>query len=158
MLRFHGSRDKKTFELVGANSRLDAIHAAALRVFLPHLAGWNASRRAGAALYAELGLGELVEIPVDQDGHVYHMYVVRSPERDRIATALSESGISSAAYYVTPLHLQPALQHLGWRPGSLPETERAAAENLALPLWGGITADVQERVVAAVRSAVGAVV
>jgi dTDP-4-amino-4,6-dideoxygalactose transaminase len=158
MLRFHGSRDKKTFELVGANSRLDAIHAAALRVFLPHLAGWNASRRAGAALYAELGLGELVELPVDQDGHVYHMYVVRSPERDRIAAALRESGVSSAAYYVTPLHLQPALRHLGWRPGSLPETERAAAENLALPLWGGITADVQERVVAAVRSAVGAVV
>ena len=83
----------------------------------PAPAGWNASRRAGAALYAELGLGELVELPVDQAGHVYHMYVVRSPERDRIAAALRESGISSAAYYVTPLHLQPALQHLGWQAG-----------------------------------------
>ncbi len=155
MLRFHGSLDKKTFELVGTNSRLDAIHAAALRVFLPQLAGWNASRREGAARYAQLGLGELVDTPVDQDGHVYHMYVVRSAERDRIGAALHEAGISSAAYYVTPLHLQPAMRRFGWLPGSLPETERAAAENLALPLWGGITGDVQERVVDAVRAAVG---
>jgi dTDP-4-amino-4,6-dideoxygalactose transaminase len=69
--------------------------------------------------------------------------------------ALREAGISSAAYYTTPLHLQPAMQRYGWLPGSLPETERAAAENLALPLWGGITEDVQERVVEAVRAAVG---
>ena len=75
MLRFHGSRDKQTFELVGTNSRLDAIHAAALRVFLPRLAGWNEGRRLGAARYAELGLGDVVEIPVDEPGHVYHMYV-----------------------------------------------------------------------------------
>src|SRR5262245_18664169 len=87
-LRFHGSVDKKTFELVGTNSRLDAIHAAALRVFLPRLAGWNRSRREAAARYAELGLGEVVELPLDDAGHVYHMYVVRSPERDRIAAAL----------------------------------------------------------------------
>jgi dTDP-4-amino-4,6-dideoxygalactose transaminase len=158
LLRFHGSRDKKTFELVGANSRLDAIQAAALRVFLPHLPGWNASRREAAARYAELGLGEHVELPSDEPGHVYHMYVVRSPERDRVAAALREAGISSAAYYVTPLHLQPGLRRFGWQPGSLPETERASSENLALPLWAGIPADVQERVVATVRSAVGAVV
>ena len=115
MLRFHGSRDKKTFELIGTNSRLDAIQAAALRVFLPRLAGWNASRREAAARYAELGLGEAVELPADEPGHVYHMYVVRSPERDRIAAALTEAGIASAAYYVDPLHLQPALRYLGWR-------------------------------------------
>jgi len=158
MLRFHGSLDKKTFELVGTNSRLDAVQAAALRVFLPHLAGWNASRRDGAARYAELGLGELVETPADQPGHVYHMYVVRTADRARISEALSAAGISCAAYYVTPLHLQPAMAHLGWQPGSLPETERAAAENLALPLWGGITPAVQERVVEAVRAAVGVTV
>ena len=81
MLRFHGSRDKRTFELVGVNSRLDAIQAAMLRVFLPRLAGWNAARREAAARYAELGLGELVELPVDEPGHVYHMYVVRSSRR-----------------------------------------------------------------------------
>jgi dTDP-4-amino-4,6-dideoxygalactose transaminase len=155
MLRFHGSKDKKTFELIGTNSRLDALQAAFLRISLPHLAGWNASRREGAARYAELGLGDAVELPADAPGHVYHMYVVRSPDRDRIAAALAEREIASAAYYVTPLHLQPALRHLGWEPGSLPETEKAAAENLALPLWGGIGAEVQERVVATVLDAVG---
>jgi dTDP-4-amino-4,6-dideoxygalactose transaminase len=154
-LRFHGSLDKRHFELVGTNSRLDAIQAAALRVFLPRLAGWNASRREAAARYAELGLGEAVELPADDPGHVFHMYVVRSPERDRIAAHLTDAGIASASYYAVPTHLQPALTYLGWQPGSLAETERAAAENLALPMWGGITADVQERVVATVLAAAG---
>ena len=157
-LRFHGSRDKRTFELIGVNSRLDAIHAAALRVFLPHLASWNRLRRDAAARYAELGLGELVELPVDEAGHVYHMYVVRSGERDRIAATLHEAGIGCASHYVIPLHLQPALSFLGYGPGSLPETERAAAENLALPMWGGIGPAEQERVVATVRAAVGVAV
>ncbi len=156
MLRFHGSRDKRTFELIGTNSRLDALQAAFLRVSLPHLTGWNASRREGASRYAELGLGDAVDLPVDEPGHVYHMYVVRTTERDRIAAALAEREIASAAYYVTPLHLQPALSYLGWERGSLPETEKAAAENLALPLWGGIGAEVQERVVETVLTAVGA--
>jgi len=155
MLRFHGSRDKTTFELVGTNSRLDAVQAAMLRVFLPHLTGWNATRREAAARYAELGLGEAVELPVDEPGHVYHMYVVRSTRRGEIAIALGEAGIASASYYVTPMHLQPALAYLGYERGPLPETERMAVENLALPMWGSIGADVQERVVDAVRSAVG---
>jgi dTDP-4-amino-4,6-dideoxygalactose transaminase len=155
MLRFHGSRDKVTFELVGTNSRLDAIQAAALRVFLPHLTGWNAARREAAARYAELGLGDLVELPRDEPGHVYHMYIVRSPQRAELAAALNVAGIAAAAYYATPLHLQPALAHLGWERGSLPETERAAAENLAVPMWGRIGATEQERVVEAVRAALG---
>lgn len=155
MLRFHGSRDKKTFELVGTNSRLDAIQAAALRVFLPRLAGWNEGRREGAARYAELGLGDVVDVPFDEPGHVYHMYVVRTPDRARLAAALTEAGIASASYYVTPLHLQPAMRYLGYGAGSLPETERAAADNLALPMWGCIGADVQEQVVATVLAAAG---
>ncbi len=155
MLRFHGSRDKKTFELIGTNSRLDAVQAAMLRVFLPRLTGWNAARREAAARYAELGLGEVVELPVDEAGHVYHMYVVRTPRRAEIAAALTEAGIASASYYTTPLHLQPALRFLGVEAGSLPETELAAAENLAFPMWGGITSEQQERVVETVRSAVG---
>jgi dTDP-4-amino-4,6-dideoxygalactose transaminase len=154
-LRFHGSLDKKRFELVGTNSRLDAIQAAALRVFLPRLAGWNASRREAAARYAELGLGEAVELLPDDPGHVYHVYVVRTLERDRLAAHLRENGIASAAYYAVPTHLQPAMEHLGVRAGSLPETERAAAENLALPMWGGIGPDVQERVVETVLAAAG---
>jgi dTDP-4-amino-4,6-dideoxygalactose transaminase len=111
-------------------------------------------RREAAARYSDLGLGELVEVPADDPGHVFHMYVVRTRERDRISAALTEAEIDHAAYYRTPLHLQPALAHLGWQPGSLPETERASQENLALPMWAGIDAATQERVVEAVRSAV----
>ena len=155
MLRFHGSRDKTTFELVGTNSRLDAVQAAMLRVFLPLLTGWNESRREAAARYAELGLGDMVELPLDEAGHVYHMFVVRSQRRAEIAAALTEAGIACASYYVTPLHLQPAMRYLGVEAGSLPETEQAAAENLALPMWGGISVEQQERVVEAIRSTVG---
>jgi dTDP-4-amino-4,6-dideoxygalactose transaminase len=155
LLRFHGSLDKRHHELVGTNSRLDAIQAAALRVFLPRLAGWNAARREAAQRYAELGLGEAVELPFDEPSHVYHMFVVRTPDRERIAAGLTEAGIASASYYVTPSHLQPALRELGYGPGSLPETERAAAENLALPMWGGIDESAQRRVVETVLAAAG---
>ena len=127
-----------------------------MRVFLPHLAEWNDGRREAAARYAELGLGDHVELPLDDAGHVYHMYVVRTPEREALVAALKDAGIASASYYVTPLHLQPALRFLGYEPGSLPETERVAADNLALPMWGCIGADVQEQVVATVAAAAGA--
>jgi dTDP-4-amino-4,6-dideoxygalactose transaminase len=153
MLRFHGSRDKKTFTYVGTNSRLDELQAAALRLFLGELDGWNRARREAAARYAELGLGEFCELPEDEPGHVYHMYVVRSPERARLAEALSAAGIANASYYVTPTHLQPALKPLGLQEGLLPETEKASHENLALPMWAGIPAEVQERVVSVVREA-----
>jgi dTDP-4-amino-4,6-dideoxygalactose transaminase len=153
LLRFHGSRDKRTFDHIGTNSRLDELQAAFLRLFLTRLDVWNAERREAAARYAELGLGDLVELPADDPAHVYHMYVVRTSERERISAALQEAEIDHAAYYVTPLHLQPALRYLGWEEGSLPETERAARENLALPLWAGIDGDTQARVVDAVRSA-----
>jgi len=153
MLRFHGSHDKQTFELVGVNSRLDELQAAALRLFLPELEGWNAARREAAARYAELGLGELVALPADEPGHVYHMFFVRTPERERVLAALREAEIGSAAYYRRPLHLQPALASLGYGPGSLPETERAAGDNLTLPLWAGISAEQQEEIVACVRGA-----
>ena len=153
LLRFHGSRQKTEFEAVGYNSRLDELQAAVLRLFLGELDGWNGARREAAARYEELGLGELCELPADEPGHVYHMYVVRSPERDRLAEALAAAEIGHASYYVTPLHLQPALRYLGQKEGSLPETEKAAAENLALPMWAGIPAEVQEKVVAVIREA-----
>jgi dTDP-4-amino-4,6-dideoxygalactose transaminase len=155
LLRFHGSRDKERFDAVGYNSRLDEIQAAALRLFLGHVEGWNDARREAAARYAELGLGELVELPEDEPGHVYHMYVVRSPERDRVADALRSAGIGCATYYTTPLHLQPVYRALGYEPGSLPESERAGRETIALPLWAGIAAEQQEQVVETIRSAVG---
>jgi dTDP-4-amino-4,6-dideoxygalactose transaminase len=155
VLAFHGSRDKVDFDFIGYNSRLDELQAGFLRVFLPHLDEWNRGRREAAARYAELGLGELVDLPLDEPGHIYHLFVCRSRERDRIRDALVEAGVGTATYYVTPLHLQPALRFLGYEPGSLPETERVAEENFSVPLWPGMPVDAQERVVEVVRSAVG---
>jgi dTDP-4-amino-4,6-dideoxygalactose transaminase len=155
MLSFHGSRDKVDFDFVGYNSRLDELQAAFLRVFLTKLDEWTRGRREAAQRYAELGLGDLVDLPQDEPGHVYHLFVCRSPERDRVHAALREAGIGTATYYVTPLHLQPALRFLGGEPGSLPETERASRENFSVPLWPGMPVEAQERVVDVVRSAVG---
>jgi dTDP-4-amino-4,6-dideoxygalactose transaminase len=81
------------------------------------------------------------------------MYCVRTAERDRLAAALSEAQIGFASYYQPPLHLQPALRYLGYKPGDLPETERSAQENLCLPMWGGISEEQQAEVVAVLRRA-----
>jgi dTDP-3-amino-3,4,6-trideoxy-alpha-D-glucose transaminase len=152
-LRFHGSRDKVDFELIGYNSRLDELQAAVLRIFLTELDSWIALRREAAARYAELGLGAACELPEDETGHAYHLFVCRSRERDRIRAGLKDAGIASAVYYTTPLHLQPALAYLGWSPGSLPVTEQLALENFSVPLWAGIDAETQERVVSVVQAA-----
>jgi dTDP-3-amino-3,4,6-trideoxy-alpha-D-glucose transaminase len=153
MLRFHGSRDKVDFELLGYNSRLDELQAAVLRIFLGELDAWISSRRDAAARYAELGLGAVCDLPEDEPGHAYHLFVCRSPERDRICAALKDAGIGSAAYYTTPLHLQPALAYLGYAQGSLPVTEQLGRENFSVPLWAGIDAATQERVVSVVQAA-----
>jgi dTDP-4-amino-4,6-dideoxygalactose transaminase len=152
MLRFHGSRDKVDFELIGYNSRLDEIQAAVLRIFLAELDGWVALRREAAARYAELGLGAVCEPPEDEPGHVYHLFVCRSVERDRIRAALKEAGIGSAVYYTTPLHLQPAFSALAYGRGALPVTEQLAHENFSVPIWAGIDAATQEQVVSVVQA------
>ena len=152
MLRFHGSESKKEFLYVGYNSRLDAMQASFLRIFLRHIDDWNRQRREAAARYTEL-LDGVVDTPADEDGHVYHMYCVRSPERDRLAAALQEADIAYAIYYQPPLHLQPALRYLGYSEGDFPETEKAARENLCLPLWAGISEEQQEEVVSVVKRA-----
>ena len=154
MLRFHGSRDKQTFELVGTNSRLDAIQAAALRVFLPQLAGLE--RRPPRGCCALRGARpRRGRRPARSTSRATSTTCTSSarPTARGSPPRSTEAGIASASYYVTPLHLQPAMRYLGYEPGSLPETERAAAENLALPMWGGIGADVQEQVVATVLAA-----
>jgi dTDP-4-amino-4,6-dideoxygalactose transaminase len=152
MLRFHGSQSKKEFLYVGYNSRLDAMQAAFLRIFLRHIDDWNQQRREAAARYTEL-LDGVVELPVDESQHIYHQFCVRTPERDRIAAALKEAEISTAIYYQPPLHLQPALRYLGYSEGDLPETEKAARENLCLPLWAGISEEQQSEVVSVVKRA-----
>jgi dTDP-4-amino-4,6-dideoxygalactose transaminase len=156
MLRFHGSAAKKEFLYIGYNSRLDALQASFLRIFLRHIGDWNAQRREAAARYTEL-LDGLVETPQDEDGHVYHMYCVRSPERDRLAAALKDADIGFAVYYQPPLHLQPSLRYLGYAEGDFPETEKASRENLCLPLWAGITEDQQGEVVSVLKRASGLV-
>ena len=152
MLRFHGSLAKKDFLYVGYNSRLDAIQASALRIFLRHLDEWTRLRREAAARYAEL-LDGIVDCPVDEPGHVYHMYAVRSQERDRLAASLKDADIGHAAFYTTPLHLQPALRYLGYSEGDFPETEKAARENLCLPLWAGVSEEQQSEVASVLRRA-----
>ena len=153
MLRFHGSRDKVEFQLLGYNSRLDEIQAAVLRLFLAELDGWIALRREASARYADLGLGAACDLPEDEPGHAYHLFVCRSAERDRIRSALKDAGIGSALYYTTPLHLQPALSFLGHAPGSLPVTEQLGRENFSVPLWAGIDYAALERVVSVVQAA-----
>jgi dTDP-4-amino-4,6-dideoxygalactose transaminase len=152
MLRFHGSESKKEFVYVGYNSRLDALQASFLRIFLEHITDWNRQRREAAARYNDL-LDGVVETPVDEDGHVYHMYCVRSPERDRLAAALKDADIGFAVYYLPPLHLQPALSYLGYTEGDFPETEKASRENLCLPLWAGITEEQQTEVASVLKRA-----
>lgn len=155
ILRFHGSKDKRTFTEIGYNSRLDELQAAFLRVFLPHLDGWNARRRAVAAMYADAGLGDLVALPPADVGGVtpvYHLFVVRHPRRDEIAAALTAAGVAAAVYYRVPTHRQPAMADLA-PAGPLPGTDACAAEGLALPMHPGLTAGDVDRVVDAVRAA-----
>ena len=139
LLRFHGSTDKKTFTEVGYNSRLDEMQAAVLRVLLPELDGWNERRRAAAAAYGRLGLGEHVRLPATIDGaeHVYHLYVVRAEE-----LAIGRG------YYRVPVHRQPAIGSAA----ELPGTEEAARTNHALPMGIDLTEEQIREVVAACAS------
>jgi dTDP-4-amino-4,6-dideoxygalactose transaminase len=154
MLRFHGSRDKVTFELVGHNSRLDELQAGILRVLLPHLDGWSDGRRAAAAAYRDAGLGELVELPRPVDGAApaWHLYVVRDANPDALAAALKEAGVASRAYYRVPAHRQPAMR--AWGAGAvLPATDEVARTHLAVPMSPVLGRARAEQVVSAVRAA-----
>jgi dTDP-4-amino-4,6-dideoxygalactose transaminase len=141
-LRFHGSRDKVTFEEVGYNSRLDELQAAALRVLLPELDGWTDARQRVAAEYERRGLGEHVTLPrpTEGAGHAYHLYVARHPRADALADALGERGISARGYYRVPVHRQPAMARFG-AGAHLPATEELAATNLALPMGTNLRPD-----------------
>jgi dTDP-4-amino-4,6-dideoxygalactose transaminase len=145
-LRFHGSGGGDTHTEVGYNSRLDELQAAGLRVLLPHLPAWTEARRAVAAGYAASGLGASLRLPVETAGGecCYHLYVIRSPERDRVAERLEAAGIGARAYYSTPLHRQPAM--LRFAPErELPNVDAAAAESLALPMGPALgPADVEQ--------------
>jgi dTDP-3-amino-3,4,6-trideoxy-alpha-D-glucose transaminase len=154
MLRFHGSRDKETFELVGRNSRLDELQAAILRVQLPELDRWCAGRRAAAGHYEAAGLGELVTLPRPAAGAepAWHLYVIRHERVDEVAAALKAAGIGHKVYYRVPAHRQPAMAD---HPPAveLPGTDEAARTHLAIPMSPVLGREQADEVVAAVRDA-----
>jgi dTDP-4-amino-4,6-dideoxygalactose transaminase len=135
-LRFHGSRDKLTFEYVGYNSRLDEMQAAILRVLLPELDRWCDGRRRVARAYEESGLGELVGLPglPEEAKPAWHLFVVTHPRAAELVEALRERGVQSRGYYRTPLHLQRAMAGYADPPPDLPATAELARSNLALPM------------------------
>src|SRR4051794_18670606 len=154
MLRFHGSRDKSTFDLVGQNSRLDELQAALLRVLLPHLDAWSEGRREAGRHYEAAGLGELVELPRATDGAepAWHLYVIRDDSADALSTALKEAGVASRAYYRVPVHRQPAMRE--WGAGvELLGTEEASRRNLAVPMSPVLSEAQAGEVVTAVKGA-----
>jgi dTDP-3-amino-3,4,6-trideoxy-alpha-D-glucose transaminase len=154
VLRFHGSRDKVDYELVGYNSRLDELQAAILRVQLPHLDAWADGRRQAGAHYEQAGLGELVTLPRPVAGAspAWHLYVVAHPEAPRLETALNDAGIGCRGYYRTPVHRQVAMRPWG-ADAELPATEHAAATHLAIPISPVLSRAQADEVVAAVRGA-----
>lgn len=159
-LRNWGS-DKKYFHPEkGFNSRLDTVQAVILLAKLRRLAEWNGMREQGAARYAEL-LADIegIQLPGAAPGneHVWHLYVIRVPERDRVLAALNERGIGAGIHYPIPIHLQGAYVELGKSEGSYPVTERAAREILSLPMFQGIGADQQEMVANALRESIASV-
>jgi dTDP-4-amino-4,6-dideoxygalactose transaminase len=153
-LRFHGSRDKVTYEQVGYNSRLDELQAAILRVQLPHLDAMADGRRAAGRHYEEAGLGELVRLPHPVDGAspAWHLYVIVDPEVERLEEAFKAAEIGHKAYYRTPVHRQVAMR--AWDAGvELPATDEAARAHLAIPMSPMLTREQVDEVVAAARNA-----
>jgi dTDP-4-amino-4,6-dideoxygalactose transaminase len=140
---------------VGGNFRMDAMQAAVLRVKAPHLASWTEGRRANAARYRTLfrdaGL-DSVTLPVEPayGRHIFNQFVIRTPERDALKRHLDERGIGNEIYYPVPFHLQPCFANLGYSRGAFPHAERAANESLAIPVYGELSLDQQQRVVSAV--------
>jgi UDP-2-acetamido-2-deoxy-ribo-hexuluronate aminotransferase len=135
-LRNHGSRGSYRHESVGFNSRLDEIQAGVLLVKMKRIDAYNNKRRQKAALYGEL-LSDRVERPAERPGytHVYHQYTIRSSRRDEIQVRLRENNISSVVYYPTPLHIQEAVNFLGYKKGDFPVAEETSERVLSLPMY-----------------------
>lgn len=153
-LRVHGSEERYYHKWVGLNSRLDGFQGAILRVKLPHLDSWSNKRKKNADRYRELftdaGLTEQIELPFERENcrHIYNQFVIRAPRvRDGLRTFLAAAEIGTDIYYPVPLHLQECFEYLGYREGEFPESERAARESLALPIYPELKTAQQEYVV-----------
>jgi dTDP-4-amino-4,6-dideoxygalactose transaminase len=153
VLRVHGGKPKYYHSLIGGNFRLDEIQAAVLNVKLKHLDAWTAGRQRNALYYdrafAAAKVGDRVTTPVAVHGyrHIYNQYCVRVPQRDQLRAYLAECGIGTEIYYPVPLHLQKCFEYLGYRAGDLPESEKAASETLALPIYPELTSEQLQHVV-----------
>lgn len=153
IMRAHGSNPKYYHRVIGGNFRIDALQAALLRVKLPELAAWTARRRENAARYDAAFSAfdrdeRLLRPPVRRfQGHIYNQYVIRTSRRDELQAHLQSEGIATAVYYPVPLHRQDCFAHLGHREGSLPVSEQASGEVLALPIFAGLGESRQNRII-----------
>lgn len=154
-LRDHGRTTHYSHAEIGFNSRLDALQAVVLQIKLRHLDEWNTDRRRAAEWYAAELAQSGLKTPFVRTGstHVYHLYVIATNERDALRIKLDEAGVATGIHYPLPLHLQPALKHLGYRQGDLPCCEAMAARSLSLPMFPELTRD-QVRRIAAIVGAV----
>jgi dTDP-4-amino-4,6-dideoxygalactose transaminase len=141
MLRNYGQREKYHHLFRGYNRRLDTLQAAVLRVKLKYLDAWNEARRRNATLYSKLLQGSGALLPCEAEGatSVWHLYVIRLPQRDALRDYLAKCGITSAIHYPIPIHLQPAYQDLGYKKGDFPVTEACAETILSLPMYAELT-------------------
>jgi len=153
VIRFHGSGGGYFYNRLGYCSRLDEIQAAVLRVKLRRLDAWNERRRGHAATYTEMLAGTEIVTPVEAPDrlHIFHQYTIRTPHRDALKQHLADNGVDSGVYYPLPLHLQEVYSGLGYREGSLPNSEAASREVLSLPIHPDLTPDDVAYVARAIR-------
>ena len=160
--RVHGAERSYYHRMIGGNFRLDPIQATVIRIKLNHLNGWHQQRQKNAQyynmLFAESELNEKIRTPsimhpkTMQNHHIFNQYVIRTERRDELQSFLESQGISSGVYYPIPFHLQECFKFMGGNKGDFPVSESAAKEVLALPVYPGITAGMQERVVEQIKA------
>ena len=156
ILRVHGMQPKYFHQLIGGNFRIDALQAAVLEVKLKYLDQWSAARQNNAAkyrqLFSEAGLASILSLPVEVKNarHIYNQFVVRTPERDALLKFLQAEQVGCEVYYPVPLHLQECFSYLGYQVGDFPESEKAAEETLALPIYPELSQAQLEKVVGSI--------